>query len=303
MNIKYPLLLDGGLSNELEAQGCDLNHRLWSARLLETNPEAIFQAHLAYLKAGAQCIITSSYQASMPGLLANGYNQDTAKTLILKTVQLAEQAVQYFMETDLSGHKPLIAASIGPYGACLADGSEYTGDYGVSDDELKEFHLSRIQLLDDSNADLFACETIPSSQEARVLSEILIQTKKMAWLSFSCRDGQHLNDGTPIEECVERLANHGNIIAIGVNCTAPRHISSLITRIKEKSGEKKIIIYPNSGEVYDAESKTWSDSSDSMVFEDKNKEWLALGADIIGGCCRVRPDQISILREILLEVT
>ena len=125
MNINYPLLLDGGLSNELEAQGCDLNHPLWSARLLEKNPEAITQAHLAYLKAGARCIITSSYQASMPGLLTNGYSRSAAETLLLLTVQLAEKAVQYFMETDVSGHKPLIAASIGPYGACLADGSGF----------------------------------------------------------------------------------------------------------------------------------------------------------------------------------
>ena len=302
MNINYPLLLDGGLSNELEAQGCDLNHPLWSARLLGKNPEAITQAHLSYLKAGARCIITSSYQASMPGLLANGYSRSAAETLLLLTVQLAEKAVQDFMETDVSGHKPLIAASIGPYGACLADGSEYNGEYGVSDDELKEFHISRLQLLDASNADLFACETIPSVREAEVLSEILMETRKMAWISFACRDEQHLNDGTPIEECVALFAKHPNILAIGVNCTAPEHISGLIQRIQEQSGEKKIVIYPNSGEVYDAESKTWSDTTVPVAFRAMNKEWLRLGADIIGGCCRIGPNQIATLHKLLEEI-
>jgi len=301
MNIKYPLLLDGGLSNELEAQGCDLNHRLWSARLLETNPEAIFQAHLAYLKAGAQCIITSSYQASVPGLLANGYNRDTAETLILKTVQLAEQAVQYFMETDLSGHKPLIAASIGPYGACLADGSEYTGDYGVSDDELKEFHLSRIQLLDDSNADFFACETIPSLQEAKVLGEILQDTQKQGWVSFSCKDEMHLNDGSSIKEGVEILKGHSNIFAIGVNCTAPQYISGLIRAIKGSIDDKKIVVYANSGEAYNAETKTWSNVAEPDSFVNMTKEWLELGADIIGGCCRIGPNHIRQLQNQLID--
>ena len=146
MKIHYPLLLDGGLSNELEAGGCDLNHKLWSAKLLESNPEAIIVAHLAYLVAGAQCIITSSYQASVPGLVAAGYDLATAEELILKTVELAEIAVERFMKSKNVAAKPLIAASIGPYGAYLADGSEYNGDYNISDDELREFHLARIRI-------------------------------------------------------------------------------------------------------------------------------------------------------------
>jgi len=302
MNINYPLLLDGGLSNELEAQGCDLNHPLWSARLLERAPEAITQAHLAYLKAGARCIITSSYQASMPGFLANGYSRSAAETLLLRTVELAEKAVQDFMEIGFSSFRPLVAASIGPYGAYLADGSEYSGEYGVSDDELKEFHTSRIQLLDATNADLLACETIPSTREAEILSDILLGTKKMAWISFSCKDEQHLNDGTPIEECMAIFAHHPNILAIGVNCTAPVYISGLIRRIKDLSGEKKIIVYPNSGEVYDPESKTWSDTTHSVAFKAMNKEWLRLGADIIGGCCRIGPHEIATLHELLKEI-
>jgi homocysteine S-methyltransferase len=157
MNIKYPLLIDGGLSNVLEEQGHDLNHKLWTAKLLETNPESIIQAHYAYLKSGAKCITTSSYQASLPGFMAMGHDRHTAELLILKTTRLAEIAIERAMESGLVDQKPLIAASIGPYGAYLADGSEYHGNYGVSDETLREFHLDRIRILDRSNADFFAC--------------------------------------------------------------------------------------------------------------------------------------------------
>ena len=178
MNIKYPLLIDGGLSNVLEEHGHDLNHKLWTAKLLETNPESIIQAHYTYLKSGAQCITTSSYQATVPGFMATGHNRDSAEVLIIKSIQLAEIAIERAMASGFVDHKPLIAASIGPYGAYLANGSEYQGNYGVSDETLREFHRDRIRLLDRSNADFFACETIPSFQEAKVLSEILKQADK-----------------------------------------------------------------------------------------------------------------------------
>ncbi len=301
MRIKYPLLLDGGLSNVLEKQGCDLNHQLWSARLLETNPEAIIQAHYAYLKSGAQCITTSSYQASIAGFKAAGHDRDTAEALILKSTKLAETAIKRFMASGFNDFKPLIAASIGPYGAYLADGSEYHGNYGVSDDTLREFHLDRIRILDRSNIDFFACETIPSFQEAKVLAEIINQTNKSAWISFSCKDELHLNDGTKIEDCVSFFDNHPKFFAIGVNCTAPKYISGLIKAIKLRSDTKKIVVYPNSGEVYNSESKTWLGLSDPNSFTMMAKEWIDLGADILGGCCRIGPDHIKSISDILIK--
>ena len=301
MKIEYPLLLDGGLSNELEAGGCDLNHKLWSARLLESSPESIVQAHFAYLEAGAKCIITSSYQASVPGLVSAGYNLATAESLILKTTVLAEIAVDRYMKLNVEALRPLIAASIGPYGAYLADGSEYKGDYNISDDELLEFHAGRIKILENTNADLLACETIPSFQEAVVLAEILKETEMKAWLTFSCKDENHLNDGTPIQDCVAFLADHPTIFALGVNCTAPKYIAGLTKAIKEKSGTKKIIVYPNSGEVYDAATKAWANCSDPDLFVAMTKEWMDLGADIIGGCCRIGPTHIAGIRKELTK--
>ncbi len=301
MRIKYPLLLDGGLSNELEKQGCNLNHKLWSAKLLETNPEAIIQAHLSYLNSGAQCVTTSSYQASLPGFISVGYDKAKAKIFILKSVELAEEAIDRFTTSGSDSFKPLIAASIGPYGAYLADGSEYHGKYGVTDEKLREFHLFRIRLLDCSNADFFACETIPSFQEAKILAEILKNTKKSAWISFSCKDEHHINDGTPIEECAAFLSGHSNIFAIGVNCTSPKYISGLIKSIKSASGSKKIVVYPNSGEAYNAESKTWLGLSDPKLFIEMAKEWEKLGADIIGGCGRIGPHHIKCMSETLAK--
>lgn len=299
MTLTYPLLLDGGLSNELERQGCDLNQKLWSAKLLESDPEAIILAHLAYLEAGAGCIITSSYQATLPGFMAMDYDEESAKALILKSVQLAEEARNRFLSSNPQASKPLIAASIGPYGAYLADGSEYRGDYVIADQDLWDFHQPRIKLLDGSTADLLACETIPGFQEAKVLSEILKNVKKPSWVSFSCKDGQHISDGTPIEQCAAYFADHPTVFAIGVNCTSPEFISALIRSIKTQSGNKKIVVYPNSGAVYHAESKTWAGFSDLPSCELMVKEWLDLGADMIGGCCGIGPEQIKAMGKMM----
>lgn len=292
MNIPYPLLIDGGLSNVLTQKGHDLNHKLWSASLLETNEEAIIQAHLAYLEAGARCITTASYQASVPGFVAAGYDKGMAEALILKAVDLAEIAIQRHIAAGYEGPRPLIAASIGPYGAYLADGSEYHGNYGMSTEALHAFHKPRMQLLDRSQADFFACETIPSFQEAKVLADILQQTQKPAWLSFSCKDELHINDGTPIATCAARFADHPNLFAIGVNCTSPMYISGLIRAMKAHAGDKKIVVYPNSGELYDPLDKSWRSLLDPDMCVRMTQEWLELGADIIGGCCRIGPEQI-----------
>jgi homocysteine S-methyltransferase len=299
LKANHPFIIDGGLSNVLEAQGCDLNHKLWTAHLLEKNPEAIIQAHLAYLQSGAQCITTSSYQASIPGFIDLGYDRNTAQKLILKSVQLAERAIQTALDSGMMDVKPWIAASIGPYGAYLADGSEYSGDYGVSDQILRDFHLERIKILDRSNADILACETIPSIQEAQILSDLLLEVEKPAWVSFSCKDEQHLNDGSTIREGVAIFRNHPKVFALGANCTNPKYISGIIQGLKANGGDHKIIVYPNSGEAYNAESKTWRGLSDPQHFVAMSKEWAKLGADMIGGCCRIGPEHIKGMSSIL----
>lgn len=290
--------MDGGLSNELERQGCNLNHKLWSAKMVDANPEAIIIAHLSYLRAGARCITTASYQASVPGFMDLGYSREVTEQFIAKTVELAEEAIRRFRKEG-SNDEVFIAASVGPYGAYLADGSEYRGRYGVSHDELLSFHKDRIQLLDKTGAHFFACETMPDFQEVKVLAEILKHTKKRAWITFSCKDEKHLNDGTPIAECAAYLLDHPNVFALGVNCTAPQHISGLISELKANAGDKKIVIYPNSGEVYHADTKTWLGLSDPDAFATMTQQWLSQGVDIIGGCCRIGPEHINKMSDAL----
>ena len=230
-----------------------------------------------------------------------GYNRDTAEKLIIKSVQLAEIAIEKALESNSVDFKPLIAASVGPYGAYLADGSEYHGNYGVSDEILSEFHLERVRILDHSNADILACETIPSFQEASVLSGLLNLVSKPVWISFSCKDEQHLNDGSKIKDIVSIFSNHPKVFAIGVNCTDPKYISGIIKCIKVSAGNKKIIVYPNSGEAYNAKTKTWLGLSEPKLFVKMTKEWSKLGADIIGGCCRIGPEHIRKVREVLVK--
>lgn len=290
-----PILLDGGLSNELEALGMNLNNALWSASLLKDNPEKIIKAHLNYLKAGADIIITSSYQASETGFEAVGVHKDQAQELIIKSVELAQSAVEEFMLDN--NNRPLIAASIGPYGAAMADGSEYHGNYGITNDALREFHQNRLILLDQTNADILACETIPSLQEATVLHDLLLESNTPAWISFSCKDGAHANDGTNIEELAALFKDHPTVLAIGINCTAPQYVNELIGHLKSAAADKAIIIYPNSGEEYDATTKTWHGTVEPLSCGLAAKSWLKAGAKIVGGCCRMGPEHIKAMKE------
>ena len=294
-----PLILDGGLSNVLETLGCNLNHELWVANVLTSNPEAIIKTHLAYLEAGAQIISTASYQATIPGFIKLGHSKKEAEALILKSVELAEVALKQFLKTNHIRHKPLIAGSIGPYGAFLADGSEYRGNYGLSDAELIDFHQRRLQLLDHSSCDLLAFETIPSYQEAQVINELTQHCKTPTWISFSCKNGSQINDGTPVSVAASLFNDNKNIFAVGINCTAPQHISTLIKEIRGSVKNKKILVYPNSGEVYNAVSKTWSGTSDPSKFLEITMHWIELGANMVGGCCRIGPEHISRLNKHL----
>ena len=291
--LRYPLVLDGGLSNVLEGMGCNLEHPLWTALLIQTNPELIVEAHLAYLEAGATCITSSGYQASIEGYKQLGLPRKNAEQLILKSLDLALKARQLFLEKSRNDPSINIAASMGPYGAFLADGSEYTGDYDASEEQLIQFHKSRIDLLERSAADFFAFETIPSLQELRVLSKLLEMSSKPSWVSFSCKNEVYLNDGYKISKAASLLADHPTIFAIGVNCTAPKFISDIIGTLKEYAPDKKIIVYPNSGEVYHAKTKSWYGVSDPEAFEKMALEWNEKGADMIGGCCRIGHEHIS----------
>ena len=249
-------MLDGGLATELEARGHDLSDRLWSARLLLTDPAAIEDVHLAYYGAGAQVATTASYQASVKGFAAAGIDRAGALELIALSVALARRARdRHRAETTADDRLLLVAGSVGPYGAMLADGSEYRGDYDPGPAALADFHRPRIEALIEAGADLLAFETIPTIREAEVLVRLLDEVAIPAWLSFSCRDAATTSAGEPIADAMA-LGDHPRLVAVGVNCTAPRHLPALLAAAAEATDRPRIA-YPNGGDRWDATTRRW----------------------------------------------
>lgn len=288
------IVLDGGLATELEARGADLRDPLWSAKLLIENPSLIRDVHASYFAAGADIAISASYQASFDGFAARGIAHEEAEDLMRLSVLLAREA------RDAAGAGRLVAASVGPYGAVLGNGAEYTGDYGRTVDELLEFHLPRMRLLAGAGADLLAIETIPSILEAEALVRALAELPDAGvWMSFSCRDGERLCDGTPFEQAVRVASSSPQVVAVGANCTAPHDITSLIA-IATATTELPVIVYPNRGAFWDAVRRNWVDPPRQDPRPTlRPAEWAEHGARVIGGCCGVGPADIRQIAEAL----
>ncbi|HMZ08400.1 MAG TPA: homocysteine S-methyltransferase [Anaerolineales bacterium] len=288
-------VIDGAMATELEARGCDLNDALWSARVLLEQPELIRAVHLDYFNNGADIAITASYQATLEGFAKRGLSREQSIELMKKSVQLAKDARDEFWSKEENRNTrvwPLIAGSVGPYGAYLADGSEYRGDYHLTEEELIAFHRPRIEALIASGADLLACETIPCGIEARALIRLLAEfPQTFAWFTFTAKDGEHISNGEKIAAVAAFLDKQPQAAAIGINCTSPLYIPSLIREIK-KNTSKPIIVYPNSGEVYDPTTNTWHGETSCDSFGLQSKEWFEAGATLIGGCCRTTPGHI-----------
>ena len=288
------VLLDGGLGTAFEQMGFDLNHPLWSARMLDAEEEAIKAVHLSYMQAGANVIATASYQASYPGCMALGMNRDQVSQILLKSVSLAAAARASFLKDAPDGQiRPLVAASIGPYGAYLANGAEYSGKYDLSRESLYDFHRERWQLLATSGADLMACETIPSRDEAMVLQRLIKETSPMpVIISFSCKNGQRISDGTSLREVTALMDSIPEVIAVGFNCVAPTLVDNLIREVKLGAPNKYIMVYPNSGEKYNPVHKVWQGERCPADFARLANGWHKAGAKVIGGCCRTGPKHI-----------
>ena len=295
--------IDGGLATELEARGHDISGKLWSGHVLLNDVAAIEQLHYDYLVAGADIIITASYQVSIPGMREAGYSRQDALSALELSVEAGTRARRRWCAAKAVtswDEQPLIAASVGPYGAYLADGSEYTGDYELDAAGLQAFHRERLELFIQSDADLLAFETVPSLTEALAYADLVKAFGgPPAWISFTCRDGEHLSDGTHIAEAIRTLLrSYPNWIAIGVNCTPPQHVERALTTMAKETNIC-LVSYPNSGEAWDADHRCWTGENDAIAFTDYAKRWLARGARLIGGCCRTGPSHIANLRASL----
>lgn len=271
-----PVVLDGGLSTQLESQGHSLNDPLWTGRVLLEQPAAIAAAHAAYAQAGADVVITASYQVSRRGFVAAGLSAADADAALLASIAAARQAID--------GHASRVAASVGPYGAILHDGSEYRGRYGLSHAELVDFHAERLAVLVAGEPDLLAVETIPDTDEAAALVEVLADHDVSSWMSFSAADGERTCAGQPIEEAVSVATALPSMVAVGINCTDPRFITPLVLRMRAVT-DLPIVVYPNAGGSWDPADGSWSDASSGSFAPALVEVWREAGATAVGGCC------------------
>ncbi len=284
-------VLDGGLASELEYLGARIDGPLWSAHVLEEAPEKIVAVHRAYIEAGADCIATASYQVSRMGYAEVGLAPERADAALLQAVRLAREAASGF-----PGRRVVIAASLGPYGAALHNGAEYHGNYDCTYEELVRFHRERIAVLatagGNAAADVLAFETLPSLAEAEAVGRALQPWPQLAaWFSFTCRDGEHVAHGERLSDCARVAAGFPQTVAIGVNCTRPALIPALIGELRSAS-DQPVMVYPNSGEGWNAEHRCWTGESDPAGYGDMAQRWFADGAQIVGGCCRTRPEHV-----------
>jgi homocysteine S-methyltransferase len=287
------LILDGALATELEARGCNLADALWSAKVLVENPELIYQVHHDYFAAGAHVAITASYQATPQGFAARGLDEAQALALITHSVQLAQRARDDYRASSGSTAPLLVAGSVGPYGAFLANGAEYRGDYALPEEEMKAFHRPRVTALLEAGVDLLACETLPSFAEAQALVSVLAEfPASSAWFSFTLRDAEHISDGTPLSKVAQLVNAAPQVVAIGINCVALESVTPALRSLQALC-DKPLLVYPNSGEQYDASSKTWHSAPSGCTLHDKFAEWQQAGARLIGGCCRTTPQDIA----------
>ncbi|WP_327708408.1 homocysteine S-methyltransferase [Streptomyces sp. NBC_00464] len=284
-----PVLLDGGLSNQLEAQGCDLSDALWSARLLADGPEQIEAAHTAYVRAGAQVLITASYQASFAGFRQRGIGRAAAAGLFARSVELARRAA------GSVDREVWVAASVGPYGAVTADGAEYRGRYGLTVGELERFHRPRIEALAAAGPDALALETVPDVDEAQALLRVAGECGLPVWLSYTVAGGR-TRAGQRLEEAFALVAGEEQVVAAGVNCCDPAEVDGAVRAAAEATG-KPVVVYPNSGERWDAKGRRWAGGA---TFDPgRVRAWRDAGARLVGGCCRVGPATIAELAALL----
>ncbi len=279
------LISDGGLATELEARGHDLSDPLWSAKLLAEAPREIVAVHAAYFRAGAMIATTASYQASFEGFAARGIDRDEGVGLLRRSVELAKAA-----RDNADAADRYVAASVGPYGAALADGSEYRGRYGLSVAALRQWHRPRLEILATAGADVLALETVPDVDEAEALVDLVRGIGMPAWLSYTI-DGTRTRAGQPLEEAFAVAAGVPEIVAVGVNCCAP---DDVLPAIRIADIGKPVIVYPNSGERWDGRRRAWTGRS--RFSAQLATQWVAAGARIVGGCCRVRPADIAAVR-------
>jgi homocysteine S-methyltransferase len=290
-----PVVLDGGLATHLEARGNELSDHLWSARLVLDEPDEVVAAHRDFYAAGARVATTASYQASFDGLARIGLGRAPATTMLRDTVRLADVARRRFAEDSGDDRPRWIAASIGPYGAYLADGSEYRGGYGRSVRKLARWHRPRLEVLAEAGADVLALETIPNLAEVEALLSLVSGSGVACWLSLTC-EGTLTRRGEPLAEAFAMAADVDEVVAVGVNCCTPADVAPAVALAATRAG-KPTLAEPNSGETWDPGGRRWLEDPEGIGTRDGHRldHLVDTGADLVGGCCRTTPADIAAL--------
>ena len=295
---KHTVVLDGAMSTPLERLGADTNNDLWTAKALIDNEELVYEVHKMYFEAGADLIITDTYQANVQAFEKVGYSEKEARNLIKKAVKIAQKARDDY--ENRTGKHNYIAGTIGPYGAYLANGSEYRGDYELSVEEYQQFHLPRIEELVNAGVDILAIETQPKLDEVLAILELLKEKypQQKVYVSYTLSDDDTISDGTPLPRAIHALEDYSQVIAVGINCVKLELVEPALKNMKEIT-DKHLIVYPNSSAVYDPKSKTWSQPKTSVTFEELIPNWYEAGARIIGGCCTTGPKEIKAVADFI----
>ena len=294
----HTVVLDGAMSTPLERLGADTNNDLWTAKALIDNEELVYEVHKMYFEAGADLIITDTYQANVQAFEKVGYSEKEARNLIKKAVKIAQKARDDY--ENKTGKHNYIAGTIGPYGAYLANGSEYRGDYELSTKEYQQFHLPRIEELATTGVDILAIETQPKLDEVLAILELLKEKypQQKVYVSYTLSYDDTISDGTPLPRAIHALEDYSQVIAVGINCVKLELVEPALKNMKEIT-DKHLIVYPNSSAVYDPKSKTWSQPKTSATFEELIPNWYEAGARIIGGCCTTGPKEIKTVADFI----
>jgi homocysteine S-methyltransferase len=283
-------LLDGSMSFPMEQLGYNLKNKLWTGMALISDPDIIKNIHKNYINAGADYISTSTYQVSYDRLQNMGYQSSEIKKVFQKSVDLVKEAIK----ESRSKKEIKIVGSFGPFASYDPKASEYVGKYNSTDDDIKNFHLNNINIIEETDLDIILYETIPCLREIKVLSKVLSQTNKEIWISITCNENIEFRDGSSFKEACKIISQIEQISTLGINCFSPLLVEKALKKLKKYSN-KKTLVYPNSGEKYNPKDKYWSGKNefDNLMI----KNWLSLSPDIIGGCCRVGYNNIKKMRE------
>lgn len=279
-------VIDGGLSTALEEVGADIGGPLWTARVVIESPELLVEAHRRFVEAGAAIVTSASYQCGVREFANAGLDASTARRALTSTVDLARRATE--------GTTARVAASVGPFGAVLADGSEYTGLYAASWEDVEKYHRDKLEVLVGAGVDVIAVETIPRADEARLIAGILDDLgAPAAWFSFGARSSRATYGGDDLRTAVMGIAGYANLVAVGVNCTHPEVVDDVLGDLREAAPRIGLIVYPNLGRVWNAGTRSWTGDSSDPFGVNRLADWTARGVTMIGGCCGVGPADIA----------